>query len=220
MLYLIGLGLGDETDITLKGLNALRTCQHVYLEHYTAILAGVTTQQLQTAYQCAPIQLADRELVESAAHTLVTPALTANVALLVVGDPFAATTHHDLLLRAEEAGVEVQVVHNASIVNAVAVTGLQLYSFGQIVSVPFFRDGWRPDSFYDKVAVNVRAGLHTMCLLDIKVKEQSVDNMAKSTQRQSHTNSTVKVRQPEGLTPIGCVLWCAEASRSMSQPAS
>ena len=180
VLYLIGLGLGDESDITLKGLNALRTCQHVYLEHYTAILTGITTHQLQQAYQCAPIQLADRELVESASDTLIAPALTANVALLVVGDPFAATTHHDLVIRAEEAGVEVQVVHNASIVNAVAVTGLQLYSFGQIVSVPFFREGWRPDSFYDKVKVNVGAGLHTMCLLDIKVKEQSADNIAKS----------------------------------------
>ena len=182
VLYLIGLGLGDETDITLKGLNALRTCQHVYLEHYTAILTDITPQQLQHAYQCAPIHIADRELVESAAHTLITPAQTANVALLVVGDPFAATTHHDLVLRAEEAGVDVQVIHNASIVNAVAATGLQLYTFGQIVSVPFFRDGWRPDSFYDKMGVNVRAGLHTMCLLDIKVKEQSVDNMAKSAQ--------------------------------------
>ena len=110
VLYLIGLGLGDETDITLKGLNALRSCQHVYLEHYTAILTGITTQQLQQAYQCSPIHIADRELVESAADTLLTPAHTANVALLVVGDPFAATTHHDLLLRAEAAGVEVQVV--------------------------------------------------------------------------------------------------------------
>ena len=180
VLYLIGLGLGDATDITLKGLNALRTCQHVYLEHYTAILTNTSASQLQHTYQCAPVLIADRELVESASHLLIAPAAAANVALLVVGDPFAATTHHDLVLRCEEAGVQVQVIHNASIVNAVAVTGLQLYSFGQIVSVPFFRDGWRPDSFYDKAAVNARAGLHTMCLLDIKVKEQSVENMAKS----------------------------------------
>ena len=195
VLYLIGLGLGDETDITLKGLNALRSCQHVYLEHYTAILTAITPQHLQQTYNCSPIQIADRELVESAAdNTLILPALTANVALLVVGDPFAATTHHDLVLRAEAAGVEVQVVHNASIVNAVAVTGLQLYSFGQIVSVPFFREGWRPDSFYDKVGVNVRAGLHTMCLLDIKVKEQTADNIAKSAQHSPATAAATAAR--------------------------
>ena len=30
-------------------------------------------------------------------------------------------------------------------------------------------DTWRPDSFYDRIAANRRAGLHTLCLLDIKV---------------------------------------------------
>lgn len=38
MLYLIGLGLGDENDITVKGLKAIQSCDVVYLEHYTAIL--------------------------------------------------------------------------------------------------------------------------------------------------------------------------------------
>eukprot|EP01043_Picozoa_sp_COSAG02_P078967 COSAG02_NODE_18037_length_964_cov_3.404624_1_plen_66_part_10 len=28
---------------------------------------------------------------------------------------------------------------------------------------------WRPDSFYEKVAANRQLGLHTLCLLDIKV---------------------------------------------------
>ena len=80
----------------------------------------------------------------------------------------------------------MEVVHNASIVNAVAACGLQLYSFGQIVSIPFFREGWRPDSWYDKLQVNARARLHSLCLLDIKVKEQSVEHMAKST---THTHT-------------------------------
>ena len=79
------------------------------------------------------------------------------------------------------------MVHNASIVNAVGATGLQLYAFGQIVSIPFFRDGWRPDSFYDKIQLNARAHLHTMCLLDIKVKEQSVENLAKSVHQQGRS---------------------------------
>lgn len=38
MLYLIGLGLGDATDITVKGLEAVRKSKHVYLEAYTSIL--------------------------------------------------------------------------------------------------------------------------------------------------------------------------------------
>ena len=63
--------------------------------------------------------------------------------------------------------------------NAIAQTGLQLYQFGQTVSICFFRDNWKPDSFYDKIKINAQHGFHTLCLLDIKVKEQSVENMMK-----------------------------------------
>ena len=38
MLYFIGLGLGDERDITLRGLDAVRDSQKVYLESYTSLL--------------------------------------------------------------------------------------------------------------------------------------------------------------------------------------
>jgi diphthamide biosynthesis methyltransferase len=39
MLYVVGLGLGDEKDITLRGLEAVRRCDKVYLEAYTSLLA-------------------------------------------------------------------------------------------------------------------------------------------------------------------------------------
>lgn len=38
MLYLIGLGLADETDITVKGLEIVKRAERVYLEAYTSIL--------------------------------------------------------------------------------------------------------------------------------------------------------------------------------------
>jgi len=38
MLYLIGLGLADEKDISVKGLEIVRKASRVYLEAYTAIL--------------------------------------------------------------------------------------------------------------------------------------------------------------------------------------
>ena len=43
----------------------------------------------------------------------------------------------------------------------------------------FFLDNWKPTSFYDRIAENVSIGLHTLVLLDIKVKEQSLENMAR-----------------------------------------
>lgn len=38
MLYLIGLGLADEKDITVKGLEIVKKAERVYLEAYTAVL--------------------------------------------------------------------------------------------------------------------------------------------------------------------------------------
>lgn len=43
----------------------------------------------------------------------------------------------------------------------------------------FFTDTWKPSSFYDRIRENVGIGLHTLILLDIKVKEQSLENMAR-----------------------------------------
>nr|XP_057929999.1 diphthine methyl ester synthase [Doryrhamphus excisus] len=175
MLYLIGLGLGDATDITVKGLRALRNCSRVYLEAYTSMLT-VGKEALEEYYGKELI-LADRDLVEQEADEILRDANKTDVAFLVVGDPFGATTHSDLVLRAVHAGVPYQVIHNASIMNAIGCCGLQLYNFGETVSVVFWTDTWRPESFYDKICKNRSAGLHTLCLLDLKVKEQSVENM-------------------------------------------
>ena len=39
MLYIVGLGLGDERDITVRGLDAVRRCAKVYMEAYTSLLS-------------------------------------------------------------------------------------------------------------------------------------------------------------------------------------
>lgn len=38
MFYVIGLGLGDAEDVTVKGLNIIKRSHKVYLENYTSIL--------------------------------------------------------------------------------------------------------------------------------------------------------------------------------------
>lgn len=48
MLYFIGLGLGDEKDITVKGLEAVKSCERLYLDAYTSIL-GVDKAKLVCA---------------------------------------------------------------------------------------------------------------------------------------------------------------------------
>ena len=91
----------------------------------------------------------------------------------------SATTHTDLVLRAQELSILTKSIPNASILNAIGATGLQLYNFGQTVSMVFFTETWKPASFYDRIRENASIGLHTLLLLDIKVKEQSLENMAR-----------------------------------------
>ncbi|CAI2185416.1 4321_t:CDS:2, partial [Funneliformis geosporum] len=165
------LGLSDEKDVTIKGFEAIKSCERVYLEAYTSIL--MASQEKLEEFYGKKLILADREMVESQSDEILLNADKINVAFLVVGDPFGATTHADLIIRAKELSIPIQTIHNASIMNAVGACGLQLYNFGQTISIPFFTDNWRPDSFYDRIKENRKLGLHTLCLLDIKVKEQS-----------------------------------------------
>lgn len=118
-------------------------------------------------------------MVESNSDEILRAADTEDVAFLVVGDPFGATTHTDLVLRARELNIPVRTVPNASIMSGIGAAGLQLYNFGQTVSMVFFTDNWRPASFYDRIKENRNIGLHTLVLLDIKVKEQSLENLAR-----------------------------------------
>ncbi|ETE74046.1 Diphthine synthase, partial [Ophiophagus hannah] len=141
MLYLIGLGLGDAKDITVKGLEVIKQCSRVYLEAYTSILT-VGKEALEDFYGKELI-LADRDIVEQDADSILKDAHQTDVAFLVVGDPF----------------------------------GGELYNFGETVSIVFWTDTWKPESFFDKIIKNRKNGMHTLCLLDIKVKEQSVENL-------------------------------------------
>lgn len=156
---------------------AIKRCERVYLEAYTSILM-IEREKLEEFYGRSLI-VADRDMVETESDAILERSNEVDVALLVVGDPFGATTHTDILLRARALGIPTEVIHNASIMNAIGACGLQLYNFGQAVSLVFFTDTWKPDSFYDRIAENAKLGMHTLVLLDIKVKEQSIENLAR-----------------------------------------
>ena len=51
MLYLIGLGLTDETDVSVKGLELIKRVERVYLEAYTSILM-IDTSRLVGLHAC------------------------------------------------------------------------------------------------------------------------------------------------------------------------
>ena len=166
-LYFIGLGLNNEKDITINGLEAVKKCDVVYLENYTSIL-NCTKKDLEKFYNKKTI-LARRNLVESDDNEIIENAKARNVAFLVAGDPLAATTHIDLFLRAKKEGIKCNIIHNSSIISAVGVTGLQIYKFGKTTSIPLENED--VETPYDVLEGNLSLGLHTLFLLDLNPEE-------------------------------------------------
>jgi diphthine synthase len=167
MLYLIGLGLGNEKDLTLKGLEILKNCRHVYLENYTSIYKG-KLHYLEELIE-NKVHLAGRELIENDFDKILEQAKDKRVAILIMGDVFSATTHIDMITRAKEKGIKTEVIHNASVLTAIGETGLSLYKFGKTTSIPFEREVETP---YNVIKENGK--MHTLILLDIRPGERTM----------------------------------------------
>jgi len=166
-LYFIGLGLSDEKDITVKGLETVKKCDIIYLEHYTSLLS-CSIKDLEKFYGKKIIS-ADRNKTESDNNEIIENARTKEVAFLVIGDSMSATTHIDLMMRAKKEGIKCEVIHNASIMTAIGITGLQLYKFGKTTSIPM--DNKNVQTPYNVLKENLSLGMHTLFLFDLNPAE-------------------------------------------------
>jgi diphthine synthase len=170
-LAFIGLGLGDERDLSARARDELRSCEAVFSETYTALLAPGSLERLGRDLG-RPIVRLTREEVESERPVLEALARHSRVAFLVTGDPFAATTHVALRLAVEKAGHAWTYLPGASVLTAVpSFLGLQHYRFGRTVSLPFPAPGFAPRSPLDGIAQNRGQDLHTLVLLDLRPEE-------------------------------------------------
>ena len=166
MLTLVGLGLYDEKDISMRGYQAVRSADMVFAEFYTSRLIGTELHSMEEFFG-KRITVLSREDVENG-EMLIEAARDKSVVLLVAGDPLTATTHISLRIMAQERGVETRIIHGASISTAgPGLLGLQHYKFGRVVSIPYPQDNYFPTSAYDFIYSNYKLGLHTLILLDI-----------------------------------------------------
>lgn len=172
MLTLIGLGLNDEKDITLKGIEAAKNSDKVFVEFYTGFWNG-SKEHLEKIIGKKITELRRKNL-EDDSENFLQQAKNSNISLLVQGDPLVATAHSALITEARKMGIETKVIHNASIISAISEIGLHLYKFGPAVTIPFPEKtkGKLPESIYDVIKMNKARGLHTLCLLDIDVENK------------------------------------------------
>jgi diphthine synthase len=166
----VGLGLYDEKDISLKGIEEIKNCDIVYAEFYTAILAGTDLKKIEKTIK-KKIEVLSREETEKGSKILES-AETKNVVFLTCGDPMSATTHVDLRLSALKAGIKTKIVHGSSIFTAVpGLLGLQNYKFGRTTTIAYPEKDYFPTSPYSVINYNKKLGLHTLVLLDIQAEK-------------------------------------------------
>jgi diphthine synthase len=172
---LIGTGL-NEKSITLETLELIKKSKKVYLENYTVDFPYKKSELEKTIKK--KIEELQRERVES--EDFIKQAKKEDISLLVYGDSLSATTHSELILSCKKNKIPFRIVHNASVLTAIAETGLQLYKFGKTASMPTWKDNWKPESFTDLIKQNLSIQAHTLLLVDIalsmeKAKQQLVE---------------------------------------------
>lgn len=167
-LLFIGLGVDGVEGMTLQALRAIRESDLVLLDVYTGRVAEDLRSELEKKSGREIVE-AGRSLLEEQQRNVVVKARSAEVAILVPGDPFAATTHVSLSLLAARMGVQTLVFHGVSIFSsAPSACGLQSYKFGRTVTIPKAKDLDLVQSAYQGIKENLARGLHTLVLLDTK----------------------------------------------------
>ncbi len=170
MLVFVGMGLNDEKDLSLKGLEEARSADVIFAEFYTSHMS-VRAREFERLIG-KKIRVLRREDVEEKEERILKPAKDSKVVFLVAGDPLISTTHVALRIEAKKRGIDTKVIHNASIFSAApSISGLQNYKFGRSTTVAFPQPGFSPETPYDTIRENRLRKLHTLLFLDIRVEE-------------------------------------------------
>ncbi len=165
MLHLIGIGIKKE-HISFEMMDIIKKSDKVFLEYYTSFYQD--DFDTLSKFIGKKIEVCDRVDIESnIEEKILNPAKTKDISLLIIGDPLVATTHTDLLLRANELKIKTRIYNNVSIANFITRTGLQFYKFGKITSIPFFSAKFMPRTPYLVYLDNFKMGAHTLFLLDL-----------------------------------------------------
>jgi len=172
-LVFVGLGLNSEKNMSLLGIEEAQKAETVFVELYTSLMPELDLRQLEKLIEKQAHVISRRDLEEDSGKRILQSARKEKTVLLVPGDPLMATTHVDLRIRAEKQGIKTKIVHGASIISAViGLSGLQNYKFGRGVTIPFSDVSTADATPYNVIAENQKAGLHTLCFLDVRAEEK------------------------------------------------
>ncbi len=172
MLNIIGLGL-NVNNITEEIKKTIKKSDKVYLESYTSYFYE-NIKTIEEKLETKIIALSRKDLEQNFNYE---ECKNKNVSLLIIGDIFSATTHSEIYLTAKKKKIEVKLIHNISIFNAITDTGLEYYKFGKTASIVFPRKNWLPKTPYEILKENKKINAHTIMLLDIITTEEEIKQL-------------------------------------------
>jgi diphthine synthase len=162
MLVFVGLGIGGSQALSDKARQVISGSDVVYFEQFTSPMSEHETKFLQDITK-GEFKLAPRWLVEDGKEILEA-AKNSKVALLSYGDPYIATTHIELRVRAIQDGTKTDTIHASSaITSLVGECGLHFYKIGKTVTI---MSGIPSSTAYYTIFENLKLGNHTIVLLE------------------------------------------------------
>ncbi len=166
MLALIGIGL-DTGDISVSAMDFIKKSGIVLADRFTSIISPDSIVFIEKE-SGKRVKDATRSDLEENVKATLSHAKDSDMAILIIGDPLVATTHHIILDEAHRQGIKAKVFHSSSIFSAgIGESGLDIYRFGPTATVPFWSDHYKPRSFINVIAKNRANSEHTLLLLDI-----------------------------------------------------
>lgn len=174
MLIIAGLGLYGLRDISYGLLEWIRKADVVFLEQYTSVLPGFDAEEFSKKIGKRIVLTTRRDIEEMNGEKILHEAKRGVIVFLTIGNPFFATTHVALALRAAQMGINYLILPSVSVFDGIICSlGLQVYKFGKTATLTFPSKeyGFYPHSTYFATLHNLKRGLHTLLLLDLKIEE-------------------------------------------------
>jgi len=163
MLCFAGLGISGPDSISLEVKKELATSDIIYLEQFTSPISKSSLMKLKKMSKGKFI-LAKRWLVEDG-NEILENSKKKKVILLAYGDPYIATTHIELRIRAIEKKIKTKTIHAASsLTSMIGECGLHFYKVGRIATI--MSEMKSLTTPYYVIYRNIVDGNHTVLLLE------------------------------------------------------
>lgn len=174
MLWLIGLGIEGLGGMSTKGREILRRCNIIYIERFTGYLSDTDLNEIKLYCKREEnvVNIVGRLFVEDG-REILEQAVSNDVAMVVYGDVFIATTYIELFIRATKKRIKVEVIHSASgITSLIGESGLQIYKFGR--SSTIMSEPQSVISVYNTLLDNLLLGNHTLIMTEYSETKENI----------------------------------------------